>query len=97
MALNRDRLGDGAVELASTSRADYLQGNRPKLVMTEIVRDSLISDDPVTPEFVDMIHKLAFIGSGDGDQQTDRKGPTDHGRDLGEASSAVAQLTQSSA
>ena len=58
MALDRDRLGDGAVELTSTSRADHLQGNRPKLVVTEIVREPLISDDPVTPEFVDMINEL---------------------------------------
>jgi hypothetical protein len=97
VALDRDRLGDRAVELTSTSRADHLQGNRPKLVVTEIVRETLISDDPMTPEFVDMINELVFIGPSGRDQQTDREGPTDDGRHLGEAPSAVSQLAQSSA
>lgn len=60
VALDRDRLGDGPVEVASTSRTNHLQGDRPKLVVTEIVREPLIADDPSTPQFVDMINKLVL-------------------------------------
>ena len=41
-----------------------------------IVHETLISNDPKTPEFVDMINELAFIGPSGRDQQTDREGPT---------------------
>src|SRR5262245_51302470 len=97
VALDRDRLGDGPVELASTSRTDHLQGNRPELVVTEIVRVSLITDDPSTPEFVEIIDELGLIDPSSRDHQTDREGPTDHGRHLGKAPSAVSELAQSSA
>ena len=97
VALDRDRLGDGPVELTSTSRTDHLQGNRPKLVVTEIVREPLIADDPTTPEFVDMINELVLIDPSGRDHQTDREGPTDDGRHLGESPSAVSQLAQSGA
>ena len=97
VALDRDRLGDGPVELTSTSRTDHLQGNRPKLVVTEIVREPLFANDPTTPKFVDMINELALIGPSGRDHQTDREGPTDDGRHLGESPSAVSQLAQSGA
>jgi hypothetical protein len=71
VALDRDRLGDGPVELASTSWADHLQRDRPKLVVTEIVREPLIANDPSTPELVDVINELALIGPSGRDHQTD--------------------------
>ena len=52
----------------------------------------------MTPEFVDVInggHRVHPVSSRD--QQTDREGPTDDGRHLGEAPSAVSQLAQPSA
>ena len=88
--LDRDRLGDSPVELTSTSRTDHLQGNRPKLVVTEIVREPLIADDPSTPEFVDMINELALIDPSGRDHQTDREGPADDRRHLGQSPSAVS-------
>src|SRR3990172_662672 len=94
VALDRDRLGDGPVELTSTSWTNHLQGNRPKLVVTEIVREPLIANDPTTPKFVDMINELALIGPSGRDHQTDREGPTDDGRHLGQAPSAVSELAQ---
>src|SRR5262245_17442422 len=97
MALDRDRLGDGPVELASPSWTDHLQGNRPKLVVTEIVCGPLITDDPSTPEFVELINELMLIDPSSRDHQTDREGPTDHGRHLGESPSAVSELAQSGA
>ena len=51
----------------------------------------------MTPKFVDMIHELVFLGSGGREQQTCREGPTDDGRHLGEAPSAIGQSAQSSA
>src|SRR5262249_55230475 len=97
VVLDRDRLGDGAMELTSTSRTDHLQGNRPQLVVTEIVREPLFANDPTTPKFVEMINELALIGSSGRGHQTDREGPTDDGRHLGESPSAVSQLAQASA
>ena len=95
--LDRDRLGDGPVELTSTSWTDHLQGNRPKLVVTEIVREPLIADDPPTPEFVDMINELVLTDPSGRDHQTNREGPTDDRRHLGESPSAVRKLAQSGA
>ena len=40
---------------------------------------------------------IAIVGPSGRDQQIDREGPTDDGRHLGEAPSAVSQLAQSSA
>jgi hypothetical protein len=81
--LDRDRLGDGPVELTSTRWTDHLQGNRSKLVVTEIVREPLISYDPPTPEFVDMINELVLTDPSGRDHQTNREGPTDDRRHLG--------------
>jgi hypothetical protein len=78
-----DRLGDGPVELTSTSWTDHLQGNRPKLVVTEIVREPLIADDPPTPEFVDLINERVLTDPSGRDHQTNREGPTDDRRHLG--------------
>ncbi len=89
LKLGRDRLGDGPVELTSTSWTDHLQGNCPKLVVTEIVRDALIADDPSTPEFIDMVNQLVLIDLGGRDHQTNREGSTDDRRHLGESPSAV--------
>src|SRR5262245_66071963 len=93
--LDRDRLGDGPVELASTSGTEHLQGDRPKLVVAEVVREALIADDPSTPELVEMVGKLWLADPGGRDQQTDRDGPTDNGRHLGKTPSAVRELAQS--
>ena len=95
--LDRDRLGDGPVELTSTSGTEHLQGHRPKLVVAEVVREPLIADDPSTPQLVDMIDELWLTDPGGRDQQTDREGPTDDGRHLGQAPSAVRKLAQSGA
>ena len=81
--LDRDRLGDGPVELTSTSWTDHLQGNRPELVVTEIVREPLIADDPPTPEFVDIINELVLTDPSSRAHQTHREGPTDDRRHLG--------------
>src|SRR5262245_54259775 len=95
--LDRDRLGDGAVEMASTSGAEQIQGDPPKLAVAEVVRDPLIADDPSTPELVEMVGKLWLADPGGRDQQTDREGPTDDGRHLGKSTSAVRELAQSAA
>src|SRR5262245_55648011 len=95
--LDRDRLGDGPVELASTSGTEHLQGDRPKLVVAEVVREPLIADDPSTPELVEMVGKLLLVDPGGRDQQTDREGPTDNGRHLNKPPSAVRELAQSGA
>src|SRR5262245_39514597 len=85
------------MELTSTSRADHLQGNRPQLVVTEVVHEPLFANDPTTPKFVEMINQLALIGSGGRGHQRNREGPTNHGGHLGESPSAVSQLAQSGA
>src|SRR5262245_21065784 len=95
--LDGDRLSDGPVELASTSGTEHLQGDRPKLVVAEVVREPLIADDPSAPELVEMVGKLWLADPGGRDQQTDREGPTDDGRHLGKSTSAVRQLGQSGA
>src|SRR5262249_39017632 len=95
--LDRDRLGDDPVELSSTSGTKHLQGNRPKLVVAEVVRDSLIADDPSTPELVEIVDELWLTDTGGRDKQTDREGPTDDRRHLGEPPSAVRELAQSGA
>src|ERR671925_1033 len=75
--LDRDPLGDGPVELTPTSGTEQLQGNRPKLVVAEVVRESLIADDPSTPELVKMVYELRLGDTGGRGQQPDREGPTD--------------------
>ena len=95
--LDRDRLGDGPVELTSTSGTEHLQGDRPKLVVAEVVGEPLIADDPSTPELVEMVDEFCFTDPGGRDQQTHREGPTDDGRNLGKAPSAVRELAQSGA
>src|SRR5215470_7743086 len=62
--LDRDRFGDGPVELTSTSGTEHLQGDRPKLVVAEVVRESLIADDPSTPELVEMVDELWLADPG---------------------------------
>ena len=69
------------------SWTDHLQGNRPKLVVTEIVREPLVANDPSTPEFVDMINELVLIDPSGRDHQTNRKGPSADRRHLGQSSS----------
>ena len=65
--------------------------------MAEIVRLPLIADDPPTPEFVDMINELVLTNPGGRDHQTNREGPTDDRRHLGESPSPVRELAQSGA
>jgi hypothetical protein len=74
VALDRDRLGDGSVELTATSWTEHLQGNRPKLVVAEVVGEPLIADDPSTPELIDMVDELWLTDPRGRDQQTDEKG-----------------------
>src|SRR5262245_64587617 len=90
--LDRDRLGDGPVELTATSGTEQLQGDRPKLVVAEVVGEPLIADDPSTPELVEMVGKLWLADPGGRDQQTDGEGPTDDGRHLRKPPSAVGEL-----
>jgi hypothetical protein len=97
LELDRDRLGDGPVELTSTSWTEHLQGDRSKLVVAEVVGEPLIADDPSTPELIEMVDKLWLADPGGRDQQTDREGPTDDGRHLGKPPSAVRELAQSGA
>ena len=47
--LDRDRFGDGPVELTASSGTEHLQDDRPKLVVADVVRESLIADDPPIP------------------------------------------------
>ena len=95
--LDRDRFGDGPVELTPTSGTEHLQGHRPKLVVAEVVREPLIADDPSTPELVETVDQLWLTDPRGRDQQTDREGPTDDRRHLGQPPSAVRELAQSGA
>ena len=71
--------------LTSTSGTEHLQGDRPKLVVAEVVGEPLIADDPSAPELVEMVDELSSTAPGGRDQQTDREGPTGDRRHLGEA------------